>query len=135
MKTPEKEDSLRKSSPLVDIEKAWFSHSASSSTTYILDEIYTPSPTTKLYLDSPSFERIPSREYIFWTIYRQLFSVIFIANLAILIWILVCERSIARVADAAAANFLACCLARQPLVVSGFFITLCSIPKSLPIWI
>lgn len=133
MEITEKKITLSNISPLADVEKAWLSHSASSSTTFIPDEIYTPSPTTKLYLESPFFERIPSREYIFWTIYRQLFSVVFIANLAFLIWILVCDRSILRVADAAAANFLACGLARQPLVVNGFFITLCSIRKSLPI--
>jgi hypothetical protein len=135
MEITEKKHSLSNILPLAELEKAWFSHSASSSTTYVPDEIHTPSPTTKLYLDSPFIERVPSREFIFWTIYRQLFSVVFLANLATLICILVFDRSIVRVADAAAANFLACGLARQPLVVNGFFITLCTIPKSLPIWV
>ncbi|RAL07160.1 uncharacterized protein BO97DRAFT_473872 [Aspergillus homomorphus CBS 101889] len=71
----------------------------------------------------------------FWTIYRQLFSLVFLSNLAIFIFVLIHDRSIVRVADAAAANFLACGLARQPLIVNSFFITLCSIPKSLPLWL
>ncbi|PYH40408.1 uncharacterized protein BP01DRAFT_262815, partial [Aspergillus saccharolyticus JOP 1030-1] len=66
-------------------------------------------------------------------IYRQLFSLVFLSNLAIFIWIVVRDRSVVRGADAAAANFLACGLARQPLIVNGFFITLCSIPRSLPL--
>ncbi|KAJ5933582.1 hypothetical protein N7454_005911 [Penicillium verhagenii] len=132
---PPRETSLLSIPPLADLEKAWTGRSASSSTTEIADEIYSPSLGLRLYSESPVFERTPSRESIFWTIYRQLFSAVLLANLPILIWILICDRNIIRVIDAVAVNFLCCALARQPFVVNGFFITFCSIPKSLPLWV
>ncbi|KAJ5578058.1 uncharacterized protein N7459_007022 [Penicillium hispanicum] len=67
------------------------------------------------------------------SVYRYLFSVVFLVNLALFIYLVTCHRSLVRFVDAAAANFLACGLARQPLVVNGCFQILCSIPRSLPL--
>ena len=66
-------------------------------------------------------------------IYRRLFTLVFCANLAAFIAIMVVDRKLLALGNAAAANLLACGLARQPLVVNTIFRTVCSIPRSAPL--
>ncbi|EYE94107.1 integral membrane protein TmpA [Aspergillus ruber CBS 135680] len=66
-------------------------------------------------------------------IYRRLFSIVFLANLGVFIWVMVANRTLMALINATAANVLACGLARQPLVVNTFFRVACSIPRSAPL--
>lgn len=66
-------------------------------------------------------------------IYRRLFSLVFLANLAVFIAIVVKDRTLMALINAAAANLLACGLARQPLVVNAIFTVVCAIPRWTPL--
>ncbi|KAK7911697.1 hypothetical protein PG985_014178 [Apiospora marii] len=65
--------------------------------------------------------------------YRRLFSLVFIANVAVFVAVAVRGPSPSTLIDAVAANLLASGLARQPLVVNLLFRTLCMIPQSAPL--
>ncbi|KAL2009397.1 hypothetical protein VTN00DRAFT_7591 [Thermoascus crustaceus] len=71
--------------------------------------------------------------YFLLNIYRRLFSFVFIANLVIFIVIMTKDRTLVGLVNAAAANLLACGLARQPLVVNTLFVTVCAIPRWAPL--
>ncbi|KAL4802220.1 hypothetical protein BDV18DRAFT_154300 [Aspergillus unguis] len=73
--------------------------------------------------------------YTFLNIYRRLFTLVFLANIAVFIYVLVADRKVLALVNAAAANLLACGLARQPLVVNTIFYTVCSVPRSAPLWL
>ncbi|KAI9928211.1 hypothetical protein ASPWEDRAFT_38988 [Aspergillus wentii DTO 134E9] len=80
---------------------------------------------------SPS--RFASIRYTILDIYRRLFTLVFCANLAVFIYIMAKDRTLLALVNAAAANVLACGLARQPLVVNSIFFIACSIPRSAPL--
>jgi hypothetical protein len=71
--------------------------------------------------------------YTLLDIYRRLFSLVFFANLAVFIAVIVTDRSLLSFVNAAAANLVVCGLARQPLIVNAIFLTVCSIPRSAPL--
>ncbi|KAL4988525.1 hypothetical protein BDW68DRAFT_91013 [Aspergillus falconensis] len=73
--------------------------------------------------------------YTILNIYRRLFTLVFLANIAVFIYVMVADRKLLALVNAAAANLLACGLARQPLVVNTIFFTVCSIPRSAPLWL
>ncbi|KAI9371783.1 hypothetical protein BJX61DRAFT_10284 [Aspergillus egyptiacus] len=72
--------------------------------------------------------------YTILDIYRRLFTLVFLANIGVFIYVMVSDRKLLALVNAAAANLLACGLARQPLVVNAIFVTVCSIPRSAPLW-
>ncbi|PWY94313.1 hypothetical protein BO94DRAFT_532263 [Aspergillus sclerotioniger CBS 115572] len=72
--------------------------------------------------------------YAFLNIYRRLFTIVFLANIAVFVAVLVTERTMLALVNATAGNLLACGLARQPLVVNTIFVSVCSIPRSAPMW-
>lgn len=72
--------------------------------------------------------------YTFLNIYRRLFTFVFLANIAVFIYVMVADRRLLALVNASAANLLACGLARQPLVVNSIFVTVCSIPRRAPLW-
>lgn len=71
--------------------------------------------------------------YTLLDIYRRLFSLVFFANLAVFIAVMVRDRSLLSFVNAAAANLVVCGLARQPLIVNAIFLIVCSIPRSAPL--
>ncbi|CEL03328.1 Putative TmpA [Aspergillus calidoustus] len=73
--------------------------------------------------------------YTILNIYRRLFTLVFVANIGVFIYVLAADRKLLALVNAAAANLLACGLARQPLVVNTIFVTVCSIPRSAPLWL
>jgi hypothetical protein len=73
--------------------------------------------------------------YAMASVYRRLFSLVFLGNLAAFIWIMIKERRTLDLVDAVAANLLAVGLARQPLVVNLLFIIFGSIPRCAPMWL
>ena len=74
-----------------------------------------------------------SLRYTVLDIYRRLFTLVFLANIGVFIYVMVSQRKLMALINAAAANVLACGLARQPLVVNTIFYTACSIPRSWPL--
>ncbi|KAL3473001.1 hypothetical protein BJX99DRAFT_234546 [Aspergillus californicus] len=73
--------------------------------------------------------------YTILNIYRRLFSLVFLANIGVFVYVMVSDRKLLALVNATAANLLACGLARQPLVVNTIFVTVCSIPRSAPLWL
>ena len=65
--------------------------------------------------------------------YRRLFSLVFLGNLAAFIWVIIEEQSPLNLINAAAANILALGLARQPLVINLMFKVFGAIPRSAPL--
>ena len=72
--------------------------------------------------------------YALLNIYRRLFTIVFFANIAVFVAVLVSERTMLALVNATAGNLLACGLARQPLVVNTISVSVCSIPRSAPMW-
>ncbi|PYI08989.1 hypothetical protein BO78DRAFT_55330 [Aspergillus sclerotiicarbonarius CBS 121057] len=72
--------------------------------------------------------------YALLNIYRRLFTIVFFANIAVFVAVLVADRTMLALVNATAGNLLACGLARQPLVVNSIFVSVCSIPRSAPMW-
>ncbi|KAH8427190.1 integral membrane protein TmpA [Aspergillus melleus] len=77
--------------------------------------------------------RFPFIRFTLLDVYRRLFTLVFLANVAVFIAILVSDRKLIALVNATAANLLACGLARQPLVVNAIFFTVCSIPRTAPL--
>ncbi|EAW13116.1 integral membrane protein TmpA [Aspergillus clavatus NRRL 1] len=78
--------------------------------------------------------RLATVRYLILNIYRRLFSLVFLANIAMFIYVLATpDQKLLALVNATAANVLACGLARQPLVVNAIFVIVCSIPRSAPL--
>lgn len=96
-----------------------------------------PMPSKQFDLEAQVEVRKKSRfsaiRYTILDIYRRLFTLVFCANIAVFIAIMVTDRKLLALGNAAAANLLACGLARQPLVVNSIFLIVCSIPRSAPL--
>ncbi|KAL2860693.1 integral membrane protein TmpA [Aspergillus lucknowensis] len=73
--------------------------------------------------------------YAILNIYRRLFTLVFCTNIGVFVYVLAADRKILALINAAAANLLACGLARQPLIVNTIFVTVCSTPRSAPLWL
>ncbi|PYH72223.1 uncharacterized protein BO88DRAFT_476775 [Aspergillus vadensis CBS 113365] len=82
---------------------------------------------------TPSRQSIDTRLFLWPSTYRYIFSLVFLANVAALIYFILKDWSAIRFVDAAAANFLASALARQAIVVNGMFQIMCSLSLRLPL--
>ncbi|KAL4761748.1 integral membrane protein TmpA [Aspergillus foveolatus] len=92
-------------------------------------------PSFDLEAQSTARRLISPIRYTFLNIYRRLFTLVFLANIGVFVYVMVADRKLLALVNAAAANLLACGLARQPLVVNTIFVTVCSIPRSAPLWL
>ncbi|KAJ6037009.1 hypothetical protein N7540_001288 [Penicillium herquei] len=81
----------------------------------------------------PQKARFAQFRFAVLTIYRRLFSLVFLANVGVFVAVMLTDRKLVALVNATAANLLACGLARQPLVVNSIFFVVCSIPRSAPI--
>jgi hypothetical protein len=81
-------------------------------------------------LESPKYAKI---RYTIFTIYHRLFSIVFLANLAVFIAVVIKDRTLTDYVNAAAANLLGVGLARQPLMVNFIFKCACCLPTSAPL--
>ncbi|KAJ3996936.1 hypothetical protein F5050DRAFT_1506661 [Lentinula boryana] len=70
-----------------------------------------------------------------FNIYRRLFSVVFIANMAIFIAFCVRGASVPKLGEIAIANLFVAILCRQDYVINALFFILCAAPKSWPLWV
>ncbi|KAF9889589.1 hypothetical protein FE257_007097 [Aspergillus nanangensis] len=77
--------------------------------------------------------KFSSTRFTILDIYRRLFSLVFLANVGVFIAVMVTDRKLLALVNATAANLLACGLARQPLVVNAIFVSVCAIPKWVPL--
>lgn len=82
---------------------------------------------------TPTRQSIDTRLFLWASTYRYIFSLIFLGNVAALIYFILKDWSAIRFVDAAAANFLASALARQAIVVNGMFQIMCSLSLRLPL--
>ncbi|KAJ5587408.1 uncharacterized protein N7459_003173 [Penicillium hispanicum] len=89
-----------------------------------------------LEAQAPNAEGLPKRfaglRYTIFSIYRRLFTLVFLANVGVFVAVMVSDRKLLALVNATAANLLACGLARQPLVVNAIFLVVCSLPRSAP---
>ncbi|KAL0069768.1 hypothetical protein AAF712_003037 [Marasmius tenuissimus] len=74
------------------------------------------------------------RHQIF-SLYRRLFGVVFIANMAVFIAFCVKGASVPQVGEVVVANLFAAILMRQDYVINAFFAVFCSVPTSWPLMI
>lgn len=80
-------------------------------------------------------KRFAYLRYAVFTMYRRLFTVVFIVNLACFIYVMVADRQIIALVNATAVNLVACGLARHPMVVNGIYRVVCSLPRSAPLFL
>ena len=75
--------------------------------------------------------------YRFFCIYRRLFTLVFLANIISLVFVLVLpkERQLDTLAIAIAANLTASVLIRQDHIVNLLYTIACCVPKSAPLWL
>lgn len=88
-----------------------------------------------LHDNFPGVKPLAWSRYAIINVYRRLFSLVFLGNLAAFIWIMVKHRSPSTLINAASANLLALGLARQPLVVNTLFKVFGAVPRSAPLWL
>jgi hypothetical protein len=81
-------------------------------------------------LESPRYAKV---RYTIFTIYRRLFSIVFLANLAVFLFVATKDRTLTDYVNAAAANLLGLGLARQPLMLNLMFKLACCLPISAPL--
>jgi NAD(P)H-flavin reductase len=79
--------------------------------------------------------RINHLRYKFFTVYRRLFSIVFISNVVVLIAILARYRTTTALVRAATANFVVCGLARQTHCINAMYRITCALPRSAPLWL
>lgn len=107
-----------------------------------------PLPNSQEFLAEKEFILPPKKggyshmwlRYYFFTMYRRLFSVVFIGNLATILTIFVYRRTLdnlqlSDLASATAANITAALLMRQDYVINILFTVACSIPTWMPLFI
>ncbi|KAJ7586332.1 hypothetical protein C8J56DRAFT_787431 [Mycena floridula] len=70
-----------------------------------------------------------------FTIYRRLFGVVFVINIAVFIVLVLRGANSQKVAEIAIANLFCAILMRQDHVVNAFFNVFCAVPPSWPLWI
>ncbi|KAJ5945746.1 hypothetical protein N7454_002585 [Penicillium verhagenii] len=80
----------------------------------------------------PAKKPLANLRFALLTIYRRLFTLVFLANIGVFIAVMLSDRKLIALVNATAANLLACGLARQPLVVNSIFFLVCSIPRTAP---
>lgn len=80
----------------------------------------------------PQKKPLAGLRFALLTIYRRLFTLVFLANVGVFVAVMLADRKLIALVNATAANLLACGLARQPLVVNSIFYLVCSIPRSAP---
>ena len=81
----------------------------------------------------PKPKLLASTRYAILTLYRRLFTLVFLANVVVFVAVMVTKQNLLALVNATTANLLACDLARQPLVVNAIFLVVCSIPGSAPL--
>ncbi|KAJ5933617.1 hypothetical protein N7454_005946 [Penicillium verhagenii] len=93
------------------------------------------SPTKDLE-SQQSRPSLASLRYHIFSIYRRLFTLVYIVNVIAFIIIMVSsrEKTLAFV-NAAGINLLVCGLARHPMVVNAIFLTVCRVSVSAPFWL
>jgi len=91
-----------------------------------------PGPDLEAQTPLPDRKCLAWLRYAILTIYRRLFSLVFLANIGVFVYVMVSNRKLIALVNAAAANLLACGLARQPLVVNMIFRVVLSVPRSAP---
>ena len=67
-------------------------------------------------------------------IYRQLFSIVWLLNIAFLVAILIVRGGHQWLHLLVTSNLIACILIRQELVINALYTVFCSVPRGFPLW-
>ncbi|KOS43698.1 hypothetical protein ACN38_g5363 [Penicillium nordicum] len=81
----------------------------------------------------PRRKRFAHFRYVLFTVYRRLFTVVFCANLAVFLYVMISDRQLLALVNATAVNLVACGLARHPMMVNAIYRVICSIPRTAPL--
>ncbi|KAJ5182337.1 hypothetical protein N7449_012484 [Penicillium cf. viridicatum] len=81
----------------------------------------------------PRRKRFAHFRYVLFTVYRRLFTVVFCANLAVFLYVMISDRQLLALVNATAVNLVACGLARHPMMVNSIYRVVCSIPRTAPL--
>ncbi|CDM30370.1 hypothetical protein DTO013E5_9530 [Penicillium roqueforti] len=81
----------------------------------------------------PRRKRFAHFRYVMFTVYRRLFTVVFCANLAVFLYVMISDRKLLALVNATAVNLVACGLARHPMMVNAIYRVVCSIPRKAPL--
>lgn len=81
----------------------------------------------------PRRKRFAHFRYVLFTVYRRLFTVVFCANLAVFLYVMISDRQLLALVNATAVNLVACGLARHPMMVNAIYRVVCSIPRTAPL--
>jgi hypothetical protein len=108
---------------------------------YFTKEIPSSGATSPELIDLEAQTTKPKRKmfsylrYAVFTTYRRLFTVVFFANLAVFLYVMISDRRLLALVDATAVNLVACGLARHPMVVNAIYRVACSLPRSSPLFL
>ncbi|CAI7574523.1 unnamed protein product [Penicillium palitans] len=69
----------------------------------------------------PQRKRFAHFRYVLFTVYRRLFTVVFCANLAVFLYVMISDRQLLALVNATAVNLVACGLARHPMMVNAIY--------------
>ncbi|CCL99706.1 uncharacterized protein FIBRA_01728 [Fibroporia radiculosa] len=69
------------------------------------------------------------------SLYRRLFGIVFVANMACFIWYCVTDANAKDLGTVVVANLFVAILMRQEYVINAFFAVACLAPQSWPLWI
>lgn len=119
-------------SAVTDPEKAVDNHFTKEipSSGHTTPDIDLEAQTTK-----PRRKAFSHLRYAVFTTYRRLFTFVFLANLAVFLYVMISDRQLLALVDATAVNLVACGLARHPMVVNAIYRMVCSLPRSAPLCI
>lgn len=81
----------------------------------------------------PRRKRFAHFRYVMFTVYRRLFTIVFCANLAVFLYVMISDRQLLALVNATAVNLVACGLARHPMMVNAIYRAVCSIPRTAPL--
>ncbi|KAI9818920.1 MAG: hypothetical protein M1827_007741 [Pycnora praestabilis] len=84
-------------------------------------------------------ERSRYLRYTFFSVYRRLFTLVFVANMAVFVGLLASDRSsaltLSHIATAASANIMVAILIRQEHVINLLYLITLLVPRSAPLYI
>ena len=136
-----KSDVFTEKTQEVVVEKALYSEasvdtrSLSSSTTLTTSSMEGGKSLVRDIPDKRHGQPFRGLRHRIFIVYRRLFSIVWLANLAALIALIVRQGGSQWLAILTAANLVLCVMIRQDTVINILYTITCSVPKTAPLWI
>jgi predicted ferric reductase len=109
--------------------------SLSSSTTLTMSSIEDGKSLARGIPDKRHGQPFRGLRHRIFIVYRRLFSVVWLVNLAALVALIVKQGGLPWLAILTAANLVTCVMIRQDTVINILYTITCSVPKTAPLWI